>query len=119
VAILPFLFKRFTRPSGRASILGSAMVKSLILDDADPRRDLHIDASRFLPSFLLHRRRKFVIGFVLSLLSLLVPAYLYFSRPPALVSTDIILQQPGVSIWNRMSARLGSPTDRFRGSSTP
>ena len=89
-------------------------LKSAIFDHTDS----HLDAPRFLSSRFLHRRRKFVIGFALAALSLLVPTCLYFSRTPLLVSQDTVLPSPGVSRWNRMSALLGSPTDRFRGSST-
>jgi hypothetical protein len=91
-------------------------LKSAIFDDS--HIELHLDGPRVLSSRFLHRRRKFVIGFALATLALLVPTCLYFSRTPLLVSQDTVLLSPGISRWDRMSALLGSPTDRFRGSST-
>jgi hypothetical protein len=82
--------------------------------ESDPRLNLHVDP----PPFCLPiRRRKFVVGFALSALSLLVPAYLYFSQLPLLATQDSIFRSPGASTWNRTSALLGPPTNRFRGSS--
>jgi len=92
--------------------------KLVMLDDdhhsSDPRLDLHVDSPHFC---LPIRRRKFVVGFVLSALSLLVPAYLYFSQFPLLETPDAIFGSHGASTWNRTSALLGPPTDHFRGSS--
>ena len=94
-------------------------LKSLIYDDAHHSShrhlDLHPEGPRFFPSCFLHKRRKFVVGFVFCVLSLLVPTYLYFSRPPFLLSQDTVLQSPGLSTWDRMSAVRGPPTGRFRG----
>jgi len=92
--------------------------KLVILDDdhhsSDSRLDLHVDPPHFCLSI---RRRKFVVGFVLSVLSLLVPAYLYFSQLPFLETPDTIFWSPGASPWDRTSALLGPPTNHFRGSS--
>jgi hypothetical protein len=46
-----------------------------------------------------------------------VPSYLYFSQLSLLETQDTIFRLPDASTWDRASALLGSPTDRFRGSS--
>ena len=94
-------------PFGPPSSITATMVRdhNLVMFDDPPHFCLPI------------RRRKFVVGFALSALSLLVPAYLYFSQFPLLVTRDTIFRSPGASTWNRTSALLGPPTDRFRGSS--
>jgi hypothetical protein len=97
--------------------MAARVLKSLIINDDAHSSHSYLDLCLDTPRFR-HRRRKFVIGVALFVLSLLVPTYLYFFSHPHLVSQDVILQPPGVSRWNRMSALLGPPTDRFRGWST-
>lgn len=79
-----------------------------------------------LPRTVLYRfastRRRLAIatGSILSILSLLILAYLSFSpsftRSPTLVLQDNI--SPVTPLWERKAALLGPPTNRFRGTSS-
>ena len=95
--------------------------KASILDNSDSRLDFRIESPRIGPYCLPYRRCKFLISFTLSAFLLVSASYVYFFRPRPLlldVSQNPVPQLPAVSssTWNRMSALLGPPTDRFRGS---
>jgi len=68
--------------------------------------------------FFGSRRRKFVIvvGSFLSIISLLVLAYISFFRLPLVLPEDnaIQIQPDPVLSWNRKASLLGHPTSRFR-----
>ena len=101
----------------------------LILDESrssPSRLDFQLDSPHIGPLRFVSRRRRLVIatGSALSILSLLIIAYLSFSRSPLLISQDpLVSQDPipqssGTPPWDRKSALLGPPTDSFRGSYT-
>ena len=74
----------------------------------------HLD---FVPHRFGSRRRKFVIavGSLLSILSLLVLAYISFFRLPLALPEDNVVQPDPALSWNRKAPLLGPPTSRFRG----
>jgi hypothetical protein len=75
---------------------------------------LHLD---FSPHRFGSRRRKFVIalGSLLSIISLLILAYISFFHPPLVLPEDNLIQPDRALSSNRKAPLLGPPTSRFRG----
>jgi hypothetical protein len=90
----------------------------LMLDDSLSSSS-QLDSPRFTPLRLTSRRRRLVVtsAAVLSVISILVLAYLSSSRPLLLVPQDPILPpKDDTPPLDRKSVLLGPPTGRFRGS---
>ncbi|KAH9178775.1 hypothetical protein EDB89DRAFT_1928451 [Lactarius sanguifluus] len=92
------------------------VLSKLNVDDSDsPSASLlrfHLD---FFPHRLASSRRRFLIavGSFLSILSLLVLAYISF-QPPLVLPEDNIIHPDPALFWNRKAPLLGPPTGRFR-----